>query len=535
MAQSTSKTVLEGDASQLFQEFSKIINKAKQYEGGLAKTADKAKKLSKEERDLAREAKRVYDETRTPQERHIQKMEQLNRLVRKGTIAQQTYRRAVKQSQEQLRTAGQAGQKSFGAGALGQVKSLAMGFIGVSAAVALVVRGLRRVVEERKELAQLQAEASFSAGALSQLTGGDPEKTAELQAVGQAIFAAGGTKSQPEAMKAAFNLQSAGALEQHGFVSRLAAIAGDEGIVGLTGKAGKLQSAFGKEETGDYVDIFSKATGAAAPLPEVGVSEILKATTKAAGAAGAIGLSDEELFAAISRVSSVYEPDEASTAVSRMLDQLSIKRPELAGKGLVKIIETLEAEDMSQKKLNTLLQTRGVRAFRVLKDTDALQSTLATVEQAQRDKAIMGVTGGGEESALVLPYREQQKQEAQEKVARTREAGDQALWDAQQSRIRRFSRDQGMGELDIGFRQWQRDLKGWFFDPEDMGRDNLGRVPEAERAEWEAKWDKLDRAAERLENAAENLKESTQAAENLNGAAENLNQTTRRPPVVVNN
>ncbi len=522
-------------------------------------------KLTREQKRLGRAAKRVYDETRTPMERYRQRLQQLRTMVRKTGMTQDTYRRGVNKLKAEYRAAGKAGQKAFGAGALGQLRSMVAGYLGVAAAVGLVLRGLRQVVEERKELARLQAEAAPSAGALAQLTGGDPEKTAELQAAGQAIYAAGGTKSQGEAMRAAFNLQSAGALKERGFVSRLAAVAGEEGIVGLTGEAGKLQKAFGKAETGDYVDVFSKATGAAAPLPKVGVSQILKATTKAAGSGVAMGLSDEELFAAVSRVSGPYDPEEASTAVARMLDQLSVKRPELKGKGIVEIMRTLEAEEMSEADLKTLLQIRGVRAYRVLKDIGGLQGTLATVEQAQRDKAIMGVTKGGEESPLVFPYREKQKQKARLEVARTRETGEQDLWDAQQLRIRERMREEGFAEFRILSQRaawWMEEL---VVSPREAARGGTRGIPADERPEWEAKWDKLDLAAERLERAAENLDQAElkgaagerfraprkrveammpegpvrpsslppadealrTAADSLNAAAENLNRSTQ--------
>lgn len=517
MAQSQQETRITGDAAQFLQEVGKVITKSKEHEAALKKLTGETKKLTNEEKKLAREAKRVYDETRTPQERHTRKMEELNRLVRKGAIDQQTYRRAVRQSQQQLDGAGKAGQRAFGPAALTQLKNYAAGFLSVSAGIGIVIRGLRQLQEERKALAQSLVQTELSAGALATLTGGDAQKTARLQAAGLQIYGAGGARTPQEAMNVAFNLQSAGLLKERGFVSRLAAIAGEEGIVQLVGKAGKLQKAFGKEEAGSLVDIFSKATGAAGPLPEVNPSQMLQATTEAVGSGIAMGLSDEELFAAVSRVAIPYSPAEASTAVKRMLDQLAVKRPELKGQGLVNIIETLKSEQMTDAQLKTLLQIRGVKAFRELKDVGALRETLGTVEQAQQDKAIMKVTRGAEESPLVFAPRQKRIEEAREWLGRLREGMEENMWEAQQARMRSYQRevmapDQMLNpEIGLLTERAMTAVEGTLFGPRMAGKRWMGELPEDERAEWREKWEKLDKGADALERAAESLERTARA------------------------
>lgn len=52
--------------------------------------------------ELQDEAKRIFEQTRTPLERHNQQIEKLNKLLKEGLIDQETYNRALKQSMEGL-------------------------------------------------------------------------------------------------------------------------------------------------------------------------------------------------------------------------------------------------------------------------------------------------------------------------------------------------------------------------------------------------------------------------------------------------
>jgi len=57
-----------------------------------------AQRLAAQNAKLAAAAKRVYEETRTPQERYAAKLRELDDLLKKNQITQQTYGRAVKQA-----------------------------------------------------------------------------------------------------------------------------------------------------------------------------------------------------------------------------------------------------------------------------------------------------------------------------------------------------------------------------------------------------------------------------------------------------
>lgn len=52
--------------------------------------------------ELQNEAKRIFEQTRTPLEKHNEQIEKLNKLLKQGLIDQDTYNRAIKQSAGQL-------------------------------------------------------------------------------------------------------------------------------------------------------------------------------------------------------------------------------------------------------------------------------------------------------------------------------------------------------------------------------------------------------------------------------------------------
>ncbi len=65
----------------------------------------------KEENDLLREAKRVFDQTRTSAEKYAIEQTKLNVLLAKGAIDQETYSRAIRDLKEKFNEAGKAGRE----------------------------------------------------------------------------------------------------------------------------------------------------------------------------------------------------------------------------------------------------------------------------------------------------------------------------------------------------------------------------------------------------------------------------------------
>jgi len=441
----------EGDAADLIQEMAKVVRKTKEQQKELDKLTRASNKLTNEQKKLAREAKRVYDDTRTPQERHLQKMEQLNRLVRKGAIDQDTYRRAVGQSQQQLQQAGQAGEKAFGPAALGKLANYAMGFVSVGGAIALATRALRAHEEKLEAVAQKQRDAFQTGGALYQL-----DEAAAPQRMAQAaeLYMAGATQSQAEAERVMFQLESAGAVQERKFVGRLAIVGGEQGVAGLIAEAAKLEDAFrGGDDVGTYKERLSKAVAAAGPVKKAGMAELMAATTKAAGAAGTMGLRDEELFAAVSLVARVYGPDEGATAISRMLENLATKRPELKGKPLQEMMQILRAEKMTEKEKVTLMQARGMRAYRIL-DPEAVQGSVEMVEAGQRGEIIDRKIDEARKNARLRAILERRKAKAKLEVAYGDEASMQELSDSLLDIEERERLEWGQGRIALSINRW---------------------------------------------------------------------------------
>ena len=97
-------------------------------------------------RRLQREARKIYESTRTPQEQHAARLRQAKILLDKNKISADTYARAVKKSEMQLHEAnratkqtGQSGIAAFG-GAIASVQTLAG-----AAGIGMVLAGLNRV------------------------------------------------------------------------------------------------------------------------------------------------------------------------------------------------------------------------------------------------------------------------------------------------------------------------------------------------------------------------------------------------------
>lgn len=98
-----------GAASAAIKDFGAAVVDADDKAGG----GKGAKSLSDTLEELKRRAERVFAETRTPLEEFQMKMAELNELVKVGAIDWDTYHRAVKQAQDDLRDAGKEGENAF--------------------------------------------------------------------------------------------------------------------------------------------------------------------------------------------------------------------------------------------------------------------------------------------------------------------------------------------------------------------------------------------------------------------------------------
>jgi len=150
MADATVSVLMTAEESRLHQAVMNAAAAFAQLDTGVAKVAKSSRDAAKEEEALGRAARRVFDETRTPQEQYNARMEKLNALVKAGVTDQETFRRAAGRAGDELKGAGGAGVEAFGSKAVGMVKefagALGIGF-GLAGAIQLVKQEWQAVVD----------------------------------------------------------------------------------------------------------------------------------------------------------------------------------------------------------------------------------------------------------------------------------------------------------------------------------------------------------------------------------------------------
>ncbi len=140
-----------GDGKQVMQVIRKIHEEERKVKKGADEITDATKKTAAEQRKWGREAKKILNEIRTPQESHNKRVESLNRMLEKGTITQRQHGAAIRQSTVNMREAGSAGKSAFGSNAVGQLRNMVAGYLGVSAAIRMVTASIadKQEVEKR--------------------------------------------------------------------------------------------------------------------------------------------------------------------------------------------------------------------------------------------------------------------------------------------------------------------------------------------------------------------------------------------------
>jgi len=178
------KTLLEKDKISA-EEFGRASVKAKhdmlvaqkKLEEQNKKSDTRVQEATQKQKELAQAGKAVFDQSRTPLQRHNRELGKLKYLYRQGAIGQRTYNAAVRQATFEYNKAAMAQRGAFGRTALAGVRSLTAAFGiggGLYTAVSLV-RGeidamyekWERMKEATKETADPQIAALRNLGASS--------------------------------------------------------------------------------------------------------------------------------------------------------------------------------------------------------------------------------------------------------------------------------------------------------------------------------------------------------------------------------
>jgi len=123
---------------------------------------EKARAIRRENEQMGREARQVWEQTATPLERYNAKVARLKQLLDAGKLSQDQYNRAVGQAKRKLDEAGRSGQDAFGPKAIGFAKQLA-GALGIGAGVAGAVQLIRSEYEAMIEVQRTANQLSMTA------------------------------------------------------------------------------------------------------------------------------------------------------------------------------------------------------------------------------------------------------------------------------------------------------------------------------------------------------------------------------------
>lgn len=333
----------------------KEIDKVRKENLKLKKSLQDVAKSSKQ---FSREAKRAYEQTRTPQERYNRKISELATLYSKARISHGTYTRSVKQARQELDRAGKAGQRAHGPLSLRNVGAMALGYIGVSKAIGLAVRALGEMDAKEREIAQRQREARVGLGILQQVSA-TPEEYAARVKKAKEMHAKGVGLTEGEAGTALFRIISANQEKYADLYAQLAAKAVIQEPGELAKSVATLQSSMGKA-AGTPEQIIGRAIVAGAASPAT-TEEIAQAAGRAGVVAKQAGVSSSELLAATSiAATGTGEAALGGTLIRRLLTEFTSYRmmsekelgkrgitPELLGKmttgPLAQRLEAMEA------------------------------------------------------------------------------------------------------------------------------------------------------------------------------------------------
>lgn len=455
--------------------------------------------LDKKQIELDKQRKRVLEQIMTPQEKYNRKMKELSTLLGRNKLSQDQYWRAVRKTQVELKRAEVTGTKAFGASSLRNLAAMAAGVASVTTAVSLLRRTWDDVATARKGAAGKQEAALSGLASLLQLAGGDPDKMEKLVAAGKGFYREGGAASLDEAYRTTFQMESAGVLDQRTFFANLFGIT-DAGEV--AGSVGKLTAAMGRKEVGSAAQIVSKGLAAAGPIPGASVSDILTAATASGKAARQLGLSDEELIAAVSTTAQeAKSADVGGTQVYALLRALGRKGfvEKFKGKPLEEMLQSITEKGMTKPQLIKFFGRQEAEAGFSALVGGRFGERLAEVKQGQVEGTAWKMIQGRRMVAEVAALDDRRRELAAEELGLEEDALSQHKADAARAKNRRLQREQ-QGNLAAAFVDRMSGVAEWLAGPEFVTRQLEGPPPSPRRADTRTDTQRA-RDAETLQNA----------------------------------
>ena len=281
--------------------------------------------------------------------------------------------------------AGRYQQDGFGSRAISDLKSMALGYIGVSAAVGLVRAGLQGVVAEQ-ERAKAAVASSAGDAKFGQIAK-TPEDVAKLIGLRKAVAREEGIMDDSVARDFVFGLASVGALDQREYLQKLFRIMPEGGGMVAEGAVG-LRKSFGADA--GTVSQLTNMILAGASSSKTSAAEFAPGVIRTTSSAQSIGATAEETIGLLSpMVMLAGNPEVASTELSAFATALNAKGIDTGG--FIENAKKIEAMNLSVEELNGHLgNIRAIRGYHHIIAAASEGDAQAAIADTKRAKAATG-------------------------------------------------------------------------------------------------------------------------------------------------
>jgi hypothetical protein len=491
----------------------------------LNKTAEKQQRIVRATTDEVKRSasvqQRILRDTETQQERYNRKMREarvalaghareVELLARYENKLQTELRETTREYRIQGQVQSEAADRGFDAF---KVAKWTAALAGAATAGRRVYSVLQDIKKETDALGDKAATESYDAGALMQLAGDDPAKAKQLLGMADQIYSEGYVADRSSAYRLAYQIGSAGLDTDRRFLSRLSVV---DDSAGVAERYGQLRAAFsGGDNIGSVEQVVSKGIAASAPATGVSPSQIIEAAVTASVPAQEFGLTDEEVFSAVSMVAQKMSASEAGTAVGEMLSQLvrGGYAERLRGKGLPAIINEISSMGLDSTSLQSELGSKSAAtAYQTLRNQSAYAQRLQTIAGSQNT----GLASDSVENALnqerIAAAVAKRVGDAADTMTQDQRAYDSLRARGRMGRASSETREGGSSELNIRLNQWSEEVWRTMFGDSGSAeasrqRDRFAEVvgPGAERmTDLEVVAEALNRMAGATEKTAEN-------------------------------
>lgn len=272
---------------------------------------------------------------------------------------------------------------------LDSLKSYALGFVGVSAAITGAMQAFQAFEKIKDDAARKSRFASAGMAELSQLANTPEEMRALVQEANNAFGQGIGT-TKDQAASLIFSLESAGIKGKDRQLFKDLAAKGVVTDSALFARAANtLQKAIGKDETGNFTAILSKAFAASSASPST-APELLEAAATAGGTASRLKLTDEEILAATAvTATSTGSASLGGTQLQGILTTLE-KKGGFEGLSLTEALEKIESMNLKGSDLVKYFgRKEGLAGFdSLLKNMDQFRENIRKIKQAEKEGVV---------------------------------------------------------------------------------------------------------------------------------------------------